>query len=275
MIKKNSLIIIGKNSFIGSNLNFSLKNKSKVLCVSYKEFKKLKKKKINQYKYVCNCAVHKKYVGDLYKKKNDLDLYIANKIKNLKINYIFLSSRKIYKPRYNIKENGTIKPINQYSKNKIITENYLKKVLKKKLLILRISNVIGFKIKKNYKKVHNTFFDNYLSYLKKPNNIKYINEYKDFLTIPQLSKYFELIIKKNVTGIYNVSLGQKVYMKEILNWLNTYNTKKNKFINLQNNIAVSETSFTLNNRKISKILNFKPKKNELKNYCINISKIIH
>ena len=275
MIKKKSLIIIGKNSFIGSNLNVNLKKNANILCVSFKEFKKLTNQKIALYDYICNCTINKKYVKNFYKKNNDLDLEIANKIKNIKINYIFLSSRKIYKPKYNIKENGTIRPINQYSKNKIKTENYLKEVLKKRLLILRISNVIGFKIKKKYKKVHNTFFDNYLTYLTTKNNIRYNNIYKDFITIPQLSKIFKLIIKNDLTGIYNVSLGQKVFIKEILGWLNSYNPKNNKFICTPNNNLLNKSSFTLNNKKISKILNYRPKKKELKNYCVKISKIIH
>ena len=40
---------------------------------------------------------------------------------------------------------------------------------------------------------------------------------------------FRLIIsllKKNARGIYNISIGKKVYLKKIINWLNFYNNKK-------------------------------------------------
>ena len=41
--------------------------------------------------------------------------------------FIFLSSRKVYKSKENIKENDRLNPLSNYSKNKLITENLLKK----------------------------------------------------------------------------------------------------------------------------------------------------
>ena len=171
---------------------------------------RLKNNFINNYNYVCNCSVNKKNVFEKYKSKFDYDLKIADKIKNLNTNYIFLSSRKVYKPKLNIKESQKLEPIDIYARNKIITEIKLKKKLKSKLLILRISNVIGIKKFKNSKQVHKTFFDNYLEISKKDKlNQKFYNEYKDFISINQLSKIFLLILRKRINGIYNISLGKK------------------------------------------------------------------
>ena len=72
--------------------------------------------------------MHRKYVLEKYNKKYDLDYLILNKIKNLNANYIFLSSRKIYKSKLNILEIDKILPKNNYEKNKLITENYIKKL---------------------------------------------------------------------------------------------------------------------------------------------------
>ena len=81
---------------------------------------------ISKFNYICNCAVKKDYKINKYSIKNDLDALICQKVRKLNIKYIFLSSRKVYQPKYNINENTKTKPVDQYSKNKIITEKFLK-----------------------------------------------------------------------------------------------------------------------------------------------------
>ena len=194
-MNKKNLIIVGKKSFIGSNIYKLLKDKTKISIFNIKEFLRLKNNFINNYNYVCNCSVNKKNVFEKYKSKFDYDLKIADKIKNLNTNYIFLSSRKVYKPKFNIKESQKLEPVDIYARNKIITETKLKKKLKSKLLILRISNVIGIKKFKNPRQVHKTFFDNYLEISKKDKlNKKFYNEYKDFISINQLSKIIKTLL---------------------------------------------------------------------------------
>ena len=273
---KKKLIIIGKNSFIGSNINLYLKSKFKVININLNQFKKLKKNQLKKYDYICNSSVNKKYTHNKYKRKNDIDLQIANLIKSNKINYIFLSSRKVYKPKFNTIEKQNLNPIDNYSSNKIITEKFLRKILGSKLLILRITNVIGFKIRKNKRQVNQTFFDNYIESVKNNSKINYYNLFKDFISIEQLANYIYYAINKKLTGIFNVSLGKKIYVKEILGWLNKYNKNKKNFICLKTpKTLISKTSFTLNNNKIYKIIKYRPSKKELKKFCLNISKSIH
>ena len=275
-MKKKNLIIVGKKSFIGSNIYSFLKKKKKLLILSFKDFMKLPNSIISEYDYVCNCSVNQKNVKNNYKKKFDFDLKIAEKIKKINTTFIFLSSRKVYKPKQNIFENNKLQPIDKDSKNKIISENLLKKILKSKLLILRISNVIGLKKNKDYRQIHKTFFDNYLDIVKKNKKIKFYNQFKDFITIEQLSKIIFFILKKKLNGVYNVSLGQKIYIREILNWLNKRNINKNNFIYInKKKDELNKYSFSLNNSKLSREINYKPKKIELKRFCLKLSKIIH
>ena len=77
-------------------------------------------------------------------------------------------------------------------------------------MILRISNVIGLKKNKNYRQIHKTFFDNYLDFVKLKTKVEYHDQFKDFISIEQLSKIFFLILKKKLHGTYNVSLGQNI-----------------------------------------------------------------
>ena len=178
------LIIIGKNSFVAKNIYHYLKKIIEVKKVDYSKFKKIKKKELEKFDYLINCSLSKKYVKYKYSELNDIDFKIAKKISNLRLRMIFLSSRKVYKPKINIKETSLLKPKSLYSKNKLITEKKLSKLLDKKVLILRVSNLIGkINLNKKYRKIHNTFIDNFFINIK--NNIMFDNKniYKDFISI--------------------------------------------------------------------------------------------
>ncbi len=275
-MEKKNLIIIGKRSFIGSNIFNNLKKKKKILILNFKDFMKLPNRVISNYDYVCNCSVSKNNVKNNYRKDLDFDFKIAEKIEKINTTFIFLSSRKVYKPKQNIRETSKLQPIDKDSQNKIISEKLLKKKLKSRLLILRISNVIGLKKNKNYRQIHKTFFDNYLNYVRLKKEIRFYNQFKDFITIEQLSKIFFLILKNKLHGTYNVSIGQKIYLKEILSWLNKNNKHKKKFIyTKKKGNQLDKYSFSLNNSKLSNVINYKPKKVELKKFCLKLSRVIH
>ena len=70
-----------------------------------------------------------KIIKDKYNKKNDHDFYIAKKLANTKVTLIFLSTRKVYGPKFNIKETDKLRPNCTYSKNKLKTEINLKKMI--------------------------------------------------------------------------------------------------------------------------------------------------
>lgn len=275
-MNKKDLLIVGKKSFIGSGVYRILKNKKKINIMTFENFMKLNQKSISKFRYICNCSVNKNNIFKTYDFKFDYDLKIANKIKNLDIIFIFLSSRKVYKPMYNIKETQKLKPIDIYSRNKIKIEKLLKKKLSSKLLILRISNVIGLKKFKNSRRAHKTFFDNYLDMCNGNKNFKFYNVYKDFISIDQLSKIFSLIFQKKLRGIYNVSLGRKISLKEIISWLDKFNSQNKIFFHKKGNIKqIRKKSFYLNNMKLTKKIKYKPQKKDLKRFCLQLSKAIH
>ena len=269
---KNKLLIIGKNSFLGKNLYKSIKNKIDARLLSYEEFLKLNKKKIKSFNYLCNCSLNTEYNKSKYKEKNDIDLKIVKKVKNYKINFIFLSSRKVYLNKKNIREDDKLAPKCNYSKNKVITEKKIFKLLPNKLIILRISNVLGLK---NYslRRTHNSFIDNYIKYISSNKKTYYENDYKDFITIEQFIKIFYNIIKNNLRGIYNVSLGKKIYIDEILKWLNYKNLNKNKLLIKKN--TYNYDSFTLNNKKLMNSIKIKINKSEIKKFCRIMGKKIY
>lgn len=261
---KKKIIIIGKKSLLGHFINKNLNKKLTILHLNLKQFNDLSIKIIKKYDYVCNCSITPKYQKNKYKPSNDIDIQIADKIKRLKVKYIFLSSRKVYEPGRNIRENSKLKPIDNYSKNKIITEKKIIKIMKKNYLILRISNIVGKPIK-NSNKISNNFIDNFIKYKKQKKIIKYNNYFKDFLSINQFTTILFHILKNKLTGIFNVSLGEKIYISEIIDWLNNHSSSKFKPINK----FIDNDSFYLNNDKLLKNTKIRIKKKDLMNYCLN------
>ena len=267
---KNNLLIIGKKSFIGKNLYNYSKKKRLTYIKSFEQFKKINQDKLSKFNIIINCSTNENYIRKKYNIKNDFDLIIAKKIKNLKIMYIFISTRKVYKNGTNLNEKSTIRPRSNYSKNKFITEKKLQKLLFNKLLILRLSNVIGIR-KKSLRRLHKTFVDYYFENIRKGMIFKFNREYKDFLGIDQLTRILDKVVENKLSGKYNISLGKKVYLKEIINWLNYFNLSKYKYIKLKKHL--NNESFTLNNNKLLKDINFKIYKKDLENECKKISKI--
>lgn len=89
------ILIIGKKSFLGSNLKKYLSIYFNVRNSSFEEFIK-NKLYLNKYSYIINTSIHQKYIKNKYNKKYDLDLNIINKLKFSNAFYIFLNTRKIY-----------------------------------------------------------------------------------------------------------------------------------------------------------------------------------
>ena len=268
---KKKIIIIGKNGFIGSNLIKLLKKKFDIKSYGYRNFLNVNRKFLLNVNYVINCTSNKQYVNKKYSKKNDFDFQISKKIKDLNCKMIFLTSRKIYKLGDNLNESSKLKPNCNYSKNKLHTEKILLKNLKNRILILRISNLIGInKFRNNNKKIHKTFIDSF--FLNVQRGIIFNNEknYKDFLSINKFGEIIEELINKKVVGIYNVSLGQKVYLTKLVNWLNLFNKNRYKSIDIPKGYKTE--CFYLNNDKLMKKINIKNRLIDLEKDCKSISK---
>ena len=266
---KKKILIIGKKGLIGFNLNSLLKVKNNTVNLDYKKFIKKKISFICRFDCLINCTSNKNYINDKYQKKNDFDLIIANKIKKLDIKMIMLSTRKVYKNGSNLKESSSVSPKNNYSKNKLMTEIALAKILKKKVLILRISNIIGLN-KRKHNKLHKIFIDIFYENIKKGLLFNNKDSYKDFISVNKFCEIVEKLIKTDAYGIFNISLGKKVFLKQITQWLNFHNNKKVKFTKIKN--INKPDNFTLNNDKLMNKIRVKNSVKDLKKYCIQLSK---
>ena len=271
---KKKTIIIGKKSFIGSNLfHFFKKKKISVKKFSFNEFMNLNKIFLKDFNNIINCSIHENYVKKKYDKKFDFDYLVAKKILKLKCKQILLSSRTVYKPSNDITESSKLRPSSQYSKNKVITEKKLLDMLNERILILRISNLIGLNINNlKSRKIHKTFISIFLRDIRK--NCIYDNGkiFKDFLSIEKFSIILEKLIRKNASGIYNVSIGRKIFLNKLILWLNYYNPNRVKVKKTLKKF--NKDCFYLNNNRLKKKIGIKIKLIELERYCKELSKKI-
>ena len=269
---KKKIIIIGKNSFIGNSSVTLLKKNFDIKSYEYLKFLNVNPELLSDVSYVINCSSNKQYVKKKYSEKNDFDFQISKKIKNLNCKMIFLTSRKIYKLRDNINESSKLEPNCNYSKNKLHTEKKLLKNLKNRILILRISNLIGInKFRNHDTKIHKTFIDFFLLNIQRGIVFNNGKAYKDFLSIKKFSEIIEKLINKKVVGIYNVSLGKKVYLNKIINWLNIFNKKEYQCIDFPKSYKIE--CFYLNNDKLMKKINIKNSLIDLEKDCKAMSKL--
>ena len=79
----------------------------------------------------------------------------------------------------------------------------------------------------------NSIYICHLFYEKAKKGFIYDNKkrFKDFLSVQKFSQILIMIIKKDLRGTYNVSIGRKIYLNQIIKWLNKYNKKSLKLIN--------------------------------------------
>ena len=262
--------IIGRYSFVGYNLYQGLKKNKKLQVKSY-SFEKFRKLNLySKFHFVINTTLTKNFKYKKNKETEDIDYQIAKKLYNENCKQIILSTRKVYPNKANLKENAKKQPQDNYAKNKLISEKKCISLNKAETIILRISNIIGGKIKKN-RKINKNFYKNFLNYCKSKKSVKFLNSYKDFISFNQFIKVMNKIIILDLSGVYNLSLGSKIYVKELVGWLNKYNKNK-KLFNLEN--KKSNENFYLNNSKLRNQIKIKFFKKDLKKDCVLLSKKI-
>lgn len=261
---KTFILIIGKKSFIGSNLKNFLSKYYNVKSISYEQLLKKDFDYFKYFNYIINTTIHNNYIKKKYDDKYDLDRKIVKNFKIFNCKYVFLNSRKIYRPGYNLHEKSSIYPQNNYAKNKVITENYLKKKLNNKLISLRISNIVGKRLNKRGRINHKLFLDNFIKFKNENKIIKVNDDYKDFISMDDFSIIIKKIINKKLYGVYNVSLGKKIYISEITKWLDIRYHKKIIFE------KSDKDSFTLSNKKLLKKIKINMSKKKLEFFCKNL-----
>ena len=136
---KNKILIIGnKKGFIASHIfTYFRKKKIQTSLLNFKNFVIMDKKYLSRFDLIINASANRKFIKTRYSEKNDRDLLIAKKIKEIdSLNFVMLSTRKVYKTGVNIKEDGKIEVKCFYSKNNLKAEINIKKILNEKRILI-------------------------------------------------------------------------------------------------------------------------------------------
>jgi len=265
---KKRIAIVGYKSFIQSHLSNFLNKKYYVKKIKFKD---LNNNKLKSTDVIINCSNPKNFYEKKYSEKIDRNLKIANIIKNSKTKLVLLSTRQTYYPKLNLTEKSKLSPINIYAKNCIKSEKKCEKLLNNKLLILRLSNVIGYEIGKKKKA---SLMSIIIKGLKK-NTIYFDNNYnlkKDFLPINFLCKYIEVLVQKDINGVFNVGSGIPIRVDEFIK--NIIDVRKvNIIIKYKKNFKDKDFCFKLN--KLKKITGIKIDKKKLTKYFSELRRKIN
>jgi dTDP-4-dehydrorhamnose reductase len=246
MIKKNKILILGGNSYIGSNLYSFLKNKNDVFVtknINIKNiiFHKINKNKImdikkNDYSFfnknfdiIINCIGNTKNF-----KKDNYDTKLSNNLlkKNIfllnKLNYklaIHISSSMVYGfSTKKFSEKSKCKPKTLYGKFKLKEENILTKSLNlqnKKIIFLRLFSIFGKENKKG------SIF--YLIKNKKKFKVNNPNHEFDLISMNYFGKIINKIIlhqnKIKDKEVLNCCSGNSITPIKLINFINRDKSK--------------------------------------------------
>lgn len=194
---------------------------------------------------VVNKNKKKAYEVNYLGTKNIVDISKKNNVK-----WFFLASTShVYKSsNIPINENFSKIPISYYGKTKWLAEKYVKKKLKN-YCIGRIFSTSNKNQRKNYlipdlkEKIKRS---------KKKIILKNLNHYRDFVSMEDIAKVINLLLKQRFKGTVNICSGRGIYLKDIAKIiLKKYKNKNYEFID--NNI---QTSLIGNNKKLKKMINF-------------------
>lgn len=255
------IIIIGSTSYLQSGFDIKL-DEYNIKHIHYSTIDN-NQDILRQADYIINFGIDNIFNLKKLEPYQIIDCYIADIIKDTNVHQIFISSRKIYGSSKDIKmynENSPRLPSDIYSYNKIVAEDYLLNTLSDKCLILRVSNIIGEPIyRESYKTFIGWMCKEYIDKGKLDVDVN-VNSVKDFITKDLFQESVKMCIEKGVTGIYNLSAGFGITIKEILeNYVGVSNLifmGQNKEVNDQ---------FILDNSRLTNLLQINFDKDELIN----------
>ena len=272
VIRKTNVVIIGDDSYMFQGFKKHLRG----CFLNYLRFDDWDKN-IELLKEA-DCIINFSIAPDFSKKElpisDIIDVQIAEKIKDFNTHFIFISSRKVYGKSFECKEykeTDNTYGYDYYSVNKIKTEKALLNILGNKLTILRIPNLIGEPIdRKGYRTFIGWICDEYInkgSVTIQQNE----NSVKDFVTKEFLHKNICYFLKNKTSGIYNLSSGIGIPIKDVVKGY----ACRHIIISSKNN-ADSE-QFILNNEKLKNLTKYsiseKDIKKQLRKYRIQLVKL--
>tara|TARA_B110000259_G_scaffold173143_1_gene206170 strand:+ start:2084 stop:2941 length:858 start_codon:yes stop_codon:yes gene_type:complete len=275
-MRDKTIAITGHSGIIGSNFLNKFKNNKYIRCNfdirnRKKVFQWIKENEFDIFLHLAAIVPIKKVNKDKTKThkinfngtKNIVDA--INKYKKSNVWLFYSSTSHVYGSSKNLKpfrETSRTNPKNFYAKTKILSEQYIKKNIRKKNITYCIGRIFSFTDRKQ----DLSFFvprifreilgkKNTIIKLKNPHN------HRDFIHVQDILHIINLLYKKKSKGIFNIASGEATSLKNIVDKIIKISKSKKKIqtynITKVNNI-IGDIS------KIKKHLNWQPKTNILR-----------
>jgi UDP-glucose 4-epimerase len=191
-----------------------------------------------------------------------IDAVLKNNI-NLKW-FFFSSTSHVYNfSKKKINEMSLTRPVSKYGFTKLKAEKYIRNILRNKEINYCIGRIFSF----THKNQKSSFV---IPSIKKKINqknsklikFKNLNHYRDFISINDICNIIHLLWKKNFRGTINIASGQKIYLKNIVNFLSKKYKKKTEFLDINKSTSlIADTSkinslgYKIKRMNISNIIN--------------------
>jgi UDP-glucose 4-epimerase len=137
----------------------------------------------------------------------DPDLRLAERLAGRGIDYLMLSSRKVYAPSARpLAETDPTRPRDLYGQHKLAVENALRARLGERLTILRLANVFGYERRHGRR----SFFSQLLERLARDGQIRFdMSPFveRDFLPVEACARVLARIVALPPGGVLNVGSG--------------------------------------------------------------------
>jgi dTDP-4-dehydrorhamnose reductase/UDP-glucose 4-epimerase len=157
---------------------------------------------------VISCARHPLLGSDDYRPATmDPDVRLAERIAGRAIDYVLLSSRKVYAPRARpLAETDPTGPSDAYGRHKLWLEQQLRARLGHRLTVLRLANVFGYE----RGPARRTFMSQLLDGLAREDRIRFdMSPFtaRDFLPVESCARLLARIVAAPPGGVLNVGSG--------------------------------------------------------------------
>lgn len=242
------ILVIGQNSYLATGLIEKL-NLFEVFSIDIPDFSR-DIELIKSADIIINFAIQPEFSTQDFAEEEIIDIKIAKLIKDTQTRFFYISSRKIYGQSSELKffkETDSPAPFDFYSKNKLLGENILNRILGERLCILRVSNILGEPI---LRQGYNTFMGWITrEFVSKGKLSVTENLYavKDFISKEYFHNTLAVLFRQNISGIINVASGINIPVGELLE---RYVGKDNILITEQKPI---KEQFLLNVEKLHSI----------------------
>lgn len=252
--------MIGPNSYLASHFLREDLSPVSVSTFSHDEIHSIPSQ---GYEAVINFACDPDYHVKPYDVSFDFDAQLAEKISGREIHYIFLSSRKVYWPQFDIDENVEPSGQGDYGRNMVITENLIRRLFPNSHTIIRIGNIIGHDMKPH------TFIGEATRSLKRENKIFLdigLETRRDFLPATDFARALSRILMKRPLGTFNLASGIATPVGDIANWV-VEGYKKGCVVCSTDDIT---DAFTLDVKRLEAIIGPITSEDAIKKTCLEI-----